>query len=178
MLRVVVTGGPGAGKTTLLCALAKLGFEVVGDSAREVIAERLARGETPRPGPKAFAREILRRDVEKYAALRESADLVFFDRSVLEALAMVHEAAPLSDDDLKNQVGSFFFHRTVFVLPPWKDIYRTDAERDHSFAHSERVHEQLVRWYSACGYRIHEVPRAPVDQRVHHVLHVVATGEA
>ena len=44
MSRVVLTGGPGAGKTTLLATLAAMGFTTVEESARAIIAERLARG--------------------------------------------------------------------------------------------------------------------------------------
>jgi predicted ATPase len=62
MLRVVITGGPGAGKTTLLAALAAKGFATVAESAREIIAARLAQGLPARPDPVAFAREILTKD--------------------------------------------------------------------------------------------------------------------
>ena len=43
MPHVIVTGGPGAGKTTLLATLADLGYITVEESARAIIAERLAR---------------------------------------------------------------------------------------------------------------------------------------
>jgi predicted ATPase len=178
MRRVVLTGGPGVGKTTLLAELALLGFPTVSESAREVIAERLARGESPRPDPEAFAREILRRDREKYLAQLGSAELVFFDRSPLEALAMVHEAAPLSQAELMAKLSEFSFHKTVFVLPPWRAIYRTDAERDHPFSHVEHVHSQLVGWYRRCGYTVHEVPRVAVKQRAAHVLQVLGRSDA
>src|ERR671938_223494 len=64
--RVVITGGPGAGKTTLLAELAARGYTTVEESARAIIAERLTSGASRRPSPLAFAREILRRDIEKY----------------------------------------------------------------------------------------------------------------
>jgi predicted ATPase len=173
---VVITGGPGAGKTSLIAELARLGFATVSDSAREVIAERRARGLAPRPEPAAFAREILARDDEKYLDRPNGARFTFFDRSPLEALAMVHEAAPMPQAELKARLGTYRFHDTVFVLPPWDAIYRTDAERDHSFAHAERVHGDLVRWYRWCGYLLHEVPRVTVVERAEHLLRVLAVG--
>jgi predicted ATPase len=66
MPRYILTGGPGAGKTTLLGALASLGYTTVEESARSIIAERLAAGMTSRPQATQFAQEILRRDIEKY----------------------------------------------------------------------------------------------------------------
>jgi predicted ATPase len=178
MPRVIVTGGPGAGNTTLLAEFARLGFQTISDSAREVIAERLARGESPRPDQVTFSREILRRDREKYRTQSDSAGWIFFDRSPLEALAMVHEAVATEEADPLAKLNEYRFHSTVFLLPPWQAIYQTDAERDHSFAHAEHVYASLVRWYRLCGYALHEVPRCAVAERAKHVLQVLASSEA
>jgi len=150
-----------------------MGYGTVDESARAVIAERLARGESPRPGPLAFAQEILRRDAEKYAQHQQGSRWVFFDRCVLEALAMAQDASPLPSGELDVLLRTYTFHRVVFVLPPWKAIYVTDAERDHSFEHVARVHAQLVTWYASCGYTLHEVPRLPAVERARYVLHAI-----
>ena len=174
MCRVVVTGGPGAGKTTLLAELAARGYATVSESAREVIAASLAQGLPPRPDPASFASEILRIDDEKYHRRNRSAGLVFYDRSALEALAMFHEASPLGVEELKVKLLGYTFHRTVFVLPPWKAIYVNDNERDQDFEHAVTVHDQIVRWYSRCGYKISIVPCLEVGQRARHVLQAIA----
>jgi len=49
MPHVIVTGGPGVGKTTLLVELAAMGYATVEESARAIIAERLASGASRRP---------------------------------------------------------------------------------------------------------------------------------
>jgi predicted ATPase len=59
------------------------------------------------------------------------------------------------------------------VLPHWPEIYCTDAERDHTFSHAVRVYEGLARWYRACGYTLHEVPRVSVAERAAYVLKVL-----
>ena len=178
MRRIILTGPPGAGKTTLLVELERNGFATVSDSAREVIAERLALGTSPRPDPKTFAFELLNRDATKYAEATRSAELLFFDRSVLESLAMVQDVAPMPEEELRKRVSTYRFHSTVFILPPWEGIYRTDAERDSSFAHAERVYSRLLQWYRWCGYSINEVPRREVTQRAKHVLQSLAASDA
>jgi len=178
MPHVILTGGPGAGKTTLLAALADMGYLTVEESARDIIAERLAGGESPRPDLVTFAREILRRDIEKYLHQPRTPEWVFFDRGIVDALGLLQEVAPLSDLELHTTLASYPFHPSVFILPPWAAIYATDAERDQSFAEAVHVHDKVVAWYRSCGYDLHEVPRLSVPQRAEHVLRVLAEGAA
>lgn len=174
MPRVIVTGAPGVGKTTLLAELSRLGYDTVAESAREVISERLARGESPRPAPEAFAREVYRRDKLKYLIHESKDQLTFFDRSAVESLGMVNDVEPLSAAALQAELCALSFHPTVFLLPPWEEIYCVDAERDHTFAHAMRVHESLLGWYATCGYSIHQVPRASVPERANHLLYALS----
>jgi predicted ATPase len=178
MPRVVITGGPGAGKTTLLAELAARGYTIVDESARAIIAERLASGASRREDPLAFAREILRRDIEKYFWQQYTSNPVFFDRGVIEAIGMVHEASPLPAEELKAMLSVYPFYTLVFILPPWEAIYTNDAERDQSFADAVSVHARLEQWYGSCGYILHEVPRLPVPQRADHILRVLAESAA
>jgi predicted ATPase len=134
MRRVVLTGGPGAGKTTLLRQLAAMGYATVGESARAIIAERLARGAGARPDSPTFAREILRRDIEKYFAQPQTSALVFFDRGVIDAVGFLQEVSPLPAGELAATLSAYPFYPLVFMLPPWEAIYTNDAERDQSFA--------------------------------------------
>jgi len=178
MPHVIVTGGPGAGKTTLLAELAARGYATVEESARAIIAERLAGGASRRPDALAFAQEILRRDIEKYRNHPRTSKWIFFDRGVVDALGMLHEASPLPSIELETMIASYRFHATVFVAPPWEVIYVNDAERDQSFAEAVDVHAKVVRWYHSCGYVLNEVPCLPVAQRAEHVLRILAQSAA
>lgn len=179
MRKVVITGGPGAGKTTLLQALQARGHATRGDSARDVIRQRLALGLAPRPEPEDFARQVLALDMANFMVTPETAgshQTVFFERGVVDALAMLHEAVSLSTAQRREALTLHPYHPQVFVLPPWREIYVNDAERDHSFEHAERVCGEVRTWYERCGYAVTEVPKATVAERVRFVL--CALGDA
>ncbi|MFC4238375.1 AAA family ATPase [Marinobacter oulmenensis] len=61
-------------------------------------------------------------------------------------------------------------YSVVFPLPPWKDIYETDSERDQTFAESVEVFEGMKGWYSQWGYKTLEVPRCNIDARIAFIL--------
>jgi len=165
MSRIIVTGGPGTGKTTLLAALEAQGCATVAESARAVIEERLAAHRTPRPPPAEFAAEILRRDLLKHDAVFEDGRPTFFDRSAVESLAMAVDSGHLTAGEAARLRQRLRFSRLVFVAPPWRAIYVTDAARDHTFEHCERVHEALLRCYAEAGYRLLELPRSSIEAR-------------
>jgi len=100
----------------------------------------------------------LRRDIEKYLHQPRTSQWVFFGRGLIDALAMLHEASPLTSTVLEAMLASYRFHAIVFVLPPWEVIYANDAERDQSFAEAVDVRAKIVRWCRSCGYVLNEVP--------------------
>jgi predicted ATPase len=178
MSRIVFTGGPGVGKTTLLLALRARGYTIVGDSARTIIQDRRRRGLIPRPNEHEFAQAVLRMDVENYACHAATSGLVFFDRSVLDALGMLNQVAPLSERELSTWLSQYQYSSKVFVFPPWEALYANDAERDHTFEHVEAVHRSVQEWYRRCRYEVLEVPKVPVSERCAYVLQALESSDA
>lgn len=170
MPRVVITGGPGVGKTTLLRALQARGHAVVEESARALIRERLAQGLPPRPAPPEFAAELIRRDRASLGAVPPGPGWTFFDRGLVESVGMGLESGLLTAGQADALLAEAAFHPQVFVLPPWPAIYVTDAERDHDFAHCQRVDRLLRQWYGRCGYGLCELPCLPPEARADWML--------
>ena len=177
MKRIVITGGPGAGKTTLLNALSSRGLSVVEETARIVIQRRRAQGLSPRPTAFEFAREVLHEDIRKYG-LATGAGCVYFDRGIIDALGMLEEAAPLPPNELESFVRKYPYHRRVFFLAPWEDIYTTDAERDQSLVEARRIGDRLAEWYRRCRYELIEVPKVSIAERCEHVLQAIDSKDA
>jgi predicted ATPase len=142
------------------------------DTARAIIKTRLRAGLSPRPEPAAFARAVFDDDVANYMAA-PSHKICFFDRGVVDALGMLLQCAVMPQSDIDAMLRRYPYHPTVFVFPPWEEIYRTDAERDQTFAESVRVFESVTAWYTRCGYRVHEVPTGNLADRVEFIEHAV-----
>lgn len=172
--KYVITGGPGGGKTTLLNALAASGYCVMPESARQIIKQRLAAGLSRRPEPVTFARQILSADIKTYQDASSRDYPVFFDRGIPDALCMLAAQNALTSDEIKKYMQEFAYSKTVFVLPPWSEIYTTDTERDQTFEESIAVFETMKAWYSQWGYETLEVPRGSINERLSYILHALA----
>ena len=161
--RILFTGGPGTGKSSVLQQLHGLGYEVGTDAARSIIRRRKQAGLSPRPDERAFAEQILALEVDAHAAATSSP--AFFERGVPEAAAALLAAGGLDEAQYTKLLADYPYER-VFLFPPWRAIYRTDAERDHTYEHCVRVDGMVRELYSGTHYEPVSVPLLSVDERV------------
>ena len=167
MQRVVLTGGPGAGKSTVLELLNRQGFATGDDAARAIIRQRKRSGLAPRPEAKTFAQQVLEKEVEAYHSARSPT--TFFERGVIDAVASLAAVGGLSEAEADELLANYPYE-AVFIFPPWEEIYCMDEERDHSFAHAEKVFHATMAFYRRCGYAPVEVPPASVEDRGEFIL--------
>jgi predicted ATPase len=169
---VVFTGGPGAGKTTLIGRLREFGHRCVDEAARTIIRDQAAIGGRARHGAdnELFAEVSLSWEIRNY---REAAGLpgpVFFDRGVPDLigyhLLLGHAVPP----HVTEAARRFRYHRSVFIAPPWPEIYVQDRERTHDLDEAIRGHGVALTAYQACGYELITLPKSDVDDRVSFVL--------
>jgi predicted ATPase len=98
---------------------------------------------------------------------------VFFDRGVPDILAYLRLIGHPVFEHVTKAAEVFRYNRCVFIAPPWQEIFHPDRERKQDFAEAVRTYEALATTYTACGYELIELPRAPVDKRVQFVLEIV-----
>lgn len=172
--RVLITGCSGGGKSTLLRELSDRGFAVVEEPGRRVVESELSSGGNALPWTDmaAFARRALalaRADIE---AMCCQTGTVFFDRGILDAAVALHHAAGVS---LEMSVGaSFPYDRTVFVAPPWAEIFRGDAAQRHGWCEAVNEYDRLVAAIAGLGCEILELPKTDVRERADFVIAALA----
>jgi len=165
----VLTGGPGVGKTTLIRHLAARGERVVEETARAVIREQAASGGDAVPwlDNDRYVALCAARDIAIFDSLADERERVFFDRGIIDSYG-ANGTTP--SPALAEAVRTRRYNRQVFIFPPWREIYETDAERKQDWAEAERtfglIHERLP----TLGYDPIVVPPDTVEARAAFIL--------
>lgn len=182
----IVTGGPGSGKTSLIEALSQRGIATLPEAGRAVIREEVAAGDDALPwGDRlAFAEMMARFDLAALeqaeaeaaatqAAGRSPAPMVF-DRGLPDVVGYLTLSGLAVPSWIQRAAEEPRYARRVFLAPFWPEIYATDAERRQSPDEARRTTEVMVETYSALGYELVELPRAPIAARAAFVLDTLA----
>ena len=174
----IVTGGPGAGKTTLLNAAAVAGLRTGQEAARAIIQSQIAID-----GPAVhwrdqplFAELMLDRDIQTYLSLGAAARPTLCDRGIPDLVAYARKFLLADDGHFHRAALLYRYNPIVFFAPPWREIFVTDAERIEGWDHAVSVYTPMRDVYAELGYRIVELPKAPVADRLAFVQDVIANG--
>jgi predicted ATPase len=171
---VVISGCSGGGKSTLLAELARRGFTTVCEPGRRIVAMELCG--TGRALPcvdlAAFARRAIDLAAEDRAHVGDKTGWVFFDRGLVDAaVALQHATGQAAADVLALHEP---YYRSVFLTPPWPEIYVNDDERPHALAEAIAEYERLLVAYCALGYDTIVLPKIGVVDRADIVLsHII-----
>lgn len=171
MRRYVITGGPGAGKSTLIGALGTAGFATVRESGRDIIRTEMERGGTALPwtDTEAFARAMAAQDKAAWSE-HIGEGIIFHDRGLPDVVGYRQLSGLCDDPVLDMDCRMLRYGDPVFIAPPWAGIYHTDDERRQDFAEAERTFEMMRVTYTRFGYRLIELPRNSVADRMAFLL--------
>ena len=168
----VVTGGSGSGKSSIIAALKARGFACVEEAGRQLVQQQVRIGgdATPWQDRLKFRELSLSLSIHGYEQVAERDRPVFFDRGIPETVGYARFLGVPVPAHHRAAVALYRYASTVFVAPPWREIYENDAERKQTSADAVADYRVNVDAYAEAGYRLVEVPRAPVAERVAFIL--------
>jgi len=168
----IVTGGPGSGKTSLLEALRSRGYSCSVEAGRGIIQDQvsIAGRALPWEDRPLFAELMLSWEMRSYRIAEASNGPVFFDRGVPDVLGYLRLIGVPVPEHIRKATQEFRYNSTVFITPPWREIFRQDHERKQDFNEAIRTYEAMVVTYTELDYRLVEIPSAPIEARVDFIV--------
>jgi predicted ATPase len=170
--KVVISGGPGTGKSTVISTLQELEYVCMPELSRIVTLQAQKRGidQLFLEDPLVFSELLLNGRINQYKMAEEMSDeLIFFDRGIPDVMGYL-DYLGVSYPELYQVKSKELRYTRVFMMPPWKKIYRKDNERYENFEQSMRIFSELKKTYARLGYQFEIVPEASVENRVEFIL--------
>lgn len=178
----VITGGPGSGKTTLLDELGRKGFITIPEEGRRIIKEQLSlNGEgLPWINKILFAKLMFEASAAAYQKISRIPDLktAFFDRGILDTIGYLKTENIRVPEEMKTQAGAMAYHKNVFILPPWHEIYENDPERKQTPEEAVLTFDCIKETYLEFGYHVIEVPKDTLQRRLQFILEKIGADNS
>lgn len=166
----VLAGGVCSGKTATAHELARRGYRVEEEIAREVIAEEFKKGKSIetilRDEVFAFQMEVFRRQKEREAALPAD-EIIFFDRALPDIRAYFRHYNIPEPEEVTAVLNEAHYEEVFLLasLPMEKDPARTETADERVV-----VHALLEEAYRELGFPIAHIPVASLEERVAQIL--------
>ncbi|GET29795.1 AAA family ATPase [Prolixibacter sp. SD074] len=172
----VLTGGPGFGKTVIAEELALEGYQIGSETARVLIDEQLKKGGEILPwrNSRKFERRVMEARIRFLEQVPDK-EIAFADRGLPDQVAFSLYKGKQVSGPLAVAVKNHRYAETVFITPPWREIYTEDEIRKETFEAACRIHEWIVTAYREAGYRLVEIPKGTVGERVKFITDFVSS---
>ena len=171
--KIVITGGPSTGKSTVIDELKKRQYVCFDEVSREIIKEARQQGieQLFLEDPYLFSQKLLEgRHKQYHEADKLDEPVIFFDRGMPDVNAYLKYVKQPIPEEFEKITRTHPYDKLCFIMPPWEQIYTTDAERYESFNQAQLIHNKLVNYYKELGYYLIFVPFGPVEKRVDYIL--------
>ncbi|MCF8216700.1 MAG: AAA family ATPase [Chlorobium sp.] len=164
----IITGGPGSGKSTLIEGLRRKGYHCYSEISRQLIREQrmVPEGVLPWKNLPAFARLACQAMAGQYEHALKRQGILFFDRGIPDIFGYLEAGGYRVPQEYLDLHAACHYRRTVFVLPPWPEIFVNDAERPQTYRESRELYRSLCAVYDRLGYELCELPKTTVEERV------------
>lgn len=170
--RIIITGGPGSGKSTLLNSLSAKDYPTAAEAGRAIIKDQVAIGGNALPWKdrESYAELMLNWELRSWHESAQSKAPFFFDRGLPDVagyLALCNLPVP---SHIERAIELFRYSQTVFIAPPWEDIFVQDTERKQSFKEAVQTFHAMVESYSRHGYNLIRLPLCGPEERAEFIL--------
>jgi len=174
----IITGGPGVGKTTLLEELKSRKYNIIPEIARELIKEQQKDNGKALPWKnKNLYKEIMfDRSISSFEETENNTNKekpIFFDRGFLDTICYAELIESEISERMKSYAKNWRYNKSVFLLPPWQEIYETDNERKQDWKEAVLTFEKMSETYKSYDYRIIEIPKKSVSERADFILEFI-----
>ena len=168
---ILLIGGPSSGKTTLINHLQEEGFICYPEISREVTLKAREKGieQLFLTNPMLFSEMLLEGRIEQFENALTEEKTVFIDRGIPDVLAYMDFIGDVYPEKFIEACQKYKYD-TIFLLPPWEEIYTSDSERYESYEQAMQIHDFVVDTYTKFGYDLIEVPKVSVENRYHFII--------
>ena len=173
--KIVITGGPGSGKTEIINSLSKKNFYCFKEVSREIIRPEQLKGIENyfSDKPIEFSKRLIKKRKEQYIessnlSLSKRKPVIFFDRGLHDIFAYLNYIKK-SYNNIKFKLEDYSYD-TAFILPPWKEIYKTDSERKETYEQSIQIHKHIRSIYIKYKIQLFEIKPNTIENRVSEIL--------
>lgn len=170
--RVVITGGPGTGKSSVIKELEAQGNICLHEVSREIIVEAQKQGieQLFLDKPLLFSEKLLKARIDQHQQVSEVSEKpIFLDRGIPDVVAYMEYFGSSYPPKFSTACREYQYS-SVFLLPPWEEIYLTDNERYETFEQALLIHDHLKKVYLSYGYSPVEVPKNTIENRCDFIL--------
>lgn len=169
---IVIIGGPGTGKSTIIDQLTALGHCCYPEISRQLTLEAKQQGidQLFLENPLLFSERLLQGRIKQFKdAEQESNPVVFIDRGIPDVVAYMDFIGDEYPPHFEKSCSNYKYAK-IFMLPPWEEIYESDGERYENYEQSKQIYLHLKETYKKYDYKLIEVPKDTVDNRVEFIL--------
>ena len=168
----IFTGGPYSGKSAVLNELVQRGYLIVPKIVPPIIQKQhvIAGNAGPTVNRRNLLDLLLEQSIADFQKMQSEKTAIFFDRGIPDLYSYSRACGMEVNKKTNDAIARFRYNQTVFLFPPWEDIYKKDQELQQDFAEALKTYAALKAAYHHCGYILVEIPKISVQMRADFIL--------
>lgn len=171
--RYIITGAPGTGKTSLINALKQQGHSCYDEVSRKIIIkqQKIGNDKTPWGDLSGFVNLVYQQTIKELnIPVKQN---TFVDRGLPDSIAYLRARSYKVPEYLVRFPFETYYESTIFLAPPWEEIYANDPQRPQSSQEAFRIHKYLVEVYQSLHFSIKILPKEMIEKRIDFIQSII-----